>query len=48
MFWAEFSVQVDEYNLHKKDPVLLGYVLHAVMSVHTRFLPTHLSGQTYI
>ena len=29
VFWAEFSDQVAEYNLHKKDPVLLGYVLHA-------------------
>jgi len=48
VFWAEFSDQVDEYNLHKKDPVLLGDVLRAVTSVHARFLPTHLSGQTHI
>jgi hypothetical protein len=48
VFWAEFSDQVDEYNLHKKDPVLSGDVLRAVTSVHARFLPTHLSGQTHI
>jgi len=29
VFWAEFSHQVDEYNLHKNDPVLLGCVLRA-------------------
>jgi len=40
VLWAEFSDQVDEYNLHKKEPVVVGYVLRA-SDQYARAFPTH-------